>query len=193
MTLQELLQKQNGYLDTATASDMGFSRQSVYEFAKKNNLERVAHGVYASEEAWPDEMYVLSLKNNGMVYSHESALYLHGLMEKEPEKDSVTVRYGYNATHLRKKGLKVTTAKDEFFSLGISSAVTVFGNQVTVYDKERTICDIVRNKEKMDVQVFQTAMKEYMKSKDKKIPILMQYAAQLGVESKIRSYTEVML
>ena len=193
MTLQELLQKQNGYLDTATASDMGFSRQSVYEFAKKNNLERVAHGVYASEEAWPDEMYVLSLKNKGMVYSHESALYLHGLMEKEPEKDSVTVRYGYNATHLRKKGLKVTTAKDEFFSLGISSAVTVFGNQVTVYDKERTICDIVRNKEKMDVQVFQTAMKEYMKSKDKKIPILMQYAAQLGVESKIRSYTEVML
>lgn len=193
MTLQELLQKQNGYLDTATASDMGFSRQSVYEFAKKNNLERVAHGVYASEEAWPDEMYVLSLKNNGMIYSHESALYLHGLMEKEPEKDSVTVRYGYNATHLRKKGLKVTTAKDEFFNLGISSARTVFGNQVTVYDKERTICDIVRNKEKMDVQVFQTAMKEYMKSKDKKIPILMQYAAQLGVESKIRSYTEVML
>lgn len=193
MTLQELLEKQNGYLDTATASNMGFSRQFVYEFAKRNNLERVAHGVYASEDAWPDEMYVLSLKNRGMVYSHESALYLHGLIEKEPEKDTVTVRYGYNATHLRKKGLKVTTAIDEIFDLGISSALTVWGNQVTVYDKERTICDIVRNKEKMDVQVFQTALKEYMKSKDKKIPILMQYAAQLGVESKIRSYTEVML
>ena len=193
MTLQELLKKHNGYLDTATASNMGFSRQSVCDFAKRNNLERVAHGVYASEEAWPDEMYVLSLKNSGMVYSHESALYLHGLMEREPEKYTVTVRYGYNATHLRKKGVKVTTAKDEFFNLGVSSAMTVFGNEVTVYNKERTICDIVRNKEKMDIQLFQTAMKEYMKSKDKKIPILMQYAAQLGIESKIRSYTEVLL
>ena len=138
-------------------------------------------------------MYVLGLKNNGMVYSHESALYLHNLMEREPEKYTVTVRYGYNATHLRNKGIKVTTAKDEFFNLGISSAMTVFGNRVTVYDKERTICDIVRNKEKMDIQVFQTAMKEYMKSNDKKIPILMQYATQLGIESKIRFYTEVML
>lgn len=193
MTLQELLKKQNGYLDTATASEMGFSRQSVYDFAKRNNLERVAHGVYASEEAWPDEMFVLGLKNHGMAYSHESALYLHGLMEREPEKYTVTVKYGYNATHLRSKGLKVTTAKDEYYNIGISSALTVFGNQVTVYDKERTICDIVRNKDKMDVQVFQTAMKEYMKSKDKKIPILMQYAAKLGIESKVRSYVEVML
>lgn len=128
-----------------------------------------------------------------MVYSHESVLYLQGLMEKEPEIYAVTVRYGYNATHLRRKRIKVTTAKNEFFEIGISTAFTVFGNQVKVYDRERTICDIVRNKEKLDVQVFQTAMKEYMRSKDKKIPTLMKYVSQFGIESKIRAYTEVML
>ena len=70
-------------------------------------MERVARGVYLSADAWPDELYLLSLSNSRIVFSHETALFLHGLMEREPKDTSVTVRAGYNASHLRSKGIRV--------------------------------------------------------------------------------------
>ena len=50
-----------------------------------------------------------------------------------------------------------------------------------------------KGKEKTDIQIFQTAMKEYVSSEDKNIPNLMLYASKLKMEDKVRLYTEVML
>ena len=58
---------------------------------------------------------------------------------------------------------------------------------------ERTICDVIRYKEAMDIQVFQYAMKEYMGSVNKNLNHLMTYAKKLHMESAVRTYTEVML
>ena len=70
---------------------------------------------------------------------------------------------------------------------------TPLGNDVRVYDIDRTICDMVLRKDEMDIQVFQTALKEYMSGQSKNIHRLMVYAKLLGIEQKIREYTEVML
>ena len=58
---------------------------------------------------------------------------------------------------------------------------------------DRTVCDIIKVKEKIDIQIFHTAIKEYMKSKSKNLTHLMQYARILRIEDKVRLYTEVML
>ena len=62
-----------------------------------------------------------------------------------------------------------------------------------VYDRERTICDIIRNKKDIEIQTFQTAMKEYMSSKGKNLGSLISYAREFGIEKDVRTYTEVML
>ena len=77
--------------------------------------------------------------------------------------------------------------------MGVVEVQTGFGNKVRAYDKERTICDILRYKESMDVQIFRYAMKEYMSGGQKNLSRLMAYAKKLGVESAMRTYTEVML
>ena len=58
---------------------------------------------------------------------------------------------------------------------------------------DRTICDIIRNKKHIEIQTFQTAMKEYMGSKEKNLNNLTKYAATLGIMEEVRMYTEVML
>ena len=191
--LDEFVKEHNGYLITSILEEKGFSRQSVIQYAKKNNFERVAQGIYISNEIWPDNLYISQLKNKETVYSFETALYLHGLMEKEPAFTNVTVNYGYNATHLKNKGIKVHTAISNIYNIGIESVRTQFGNIVKTYDMERTICDIVKYKKHMDIQVFTTALKEYAKSKDKNIPVLMDYAKKLRVSDKLRTYLEVLL
>ena len=70
---------------------------------------------------------------------------------------------------------------------------TDFGNPVCAYDMDRTLCDIIKNKASMDVQVFQYAMKQYMVSNKKNLNHLGEYAKNLGIESQLRIYTEVML
>ena len=106
---------------------------------------------------------------------------------------SVTVKAGYNASHLRKKGIRVYQVKPDLALLGVMDVQTGFGNMVRAYDMERTICDILRYKESLDVQVFQYAMKEYMASDRKNLNHLMAYAKRFQIESVVRTYTEVML
>lgn len=48
------------------------------------------------------------------------------------------------------------------YELGETVAESGNGNQIVVYDKEWAVCDAVINRKKMDMQMFQTAMKEYM-------------------------------
>ncbi len=191
--LDELVEKGNGYLQTFQVLEKGISKPTLADYVNKRNMERVAQGVYLAEDAWKDELYILHLSNSRIIFSHETALFLHGLMEREPKDISVTVRAGYNASHLRKKGIRVYQVKPEIEELGITDIQTNFGNTVRAYDMERTICDVIRYKEVMDVQVFQYAMKEYMGSIHKNLNHLMTYAKKLHIESAVRTYTEVML
>lgn len=191
--LDNLVENGNGYLCTSQVVDAGVSKPTLAEYVSQRKMERVAQGVYLAEDAWPDELYLLCLSNSRIVFSHETALMLHGLMEREPKTTSVTVKAGYNASHLRRKGIRVYQVKPEIYDLGIVDVQTSFGNTVRAYDMDRTICDILRFKDTMDVQVFQYAMKEYMASTHKNLNHLMEYAKRLGIESAMRTYTEVML
>ena len=62
-----------------------------------------------------------------------------------------------------------------------------------VYDRDRTICDLVLHKQSMDIQFFRYAMKEYMTGSDKNLNHLTLYAEKLHIADKIRMYTEVKL
>ena len=191
--LDKLVEKGNGYLQTFQVLEKGISKPTLADYVNKRNMERVAQGVYLAEDTWKDELYILHLSNSRIIFSHETALFLHGLMEREPKDISVTVRAGYNASHLRKKGIRVYQVKPEVEELGSIDIQTNFGNTVRAYDMERTLCDVIRYKGAMDVQVFQYAMKEYMGSTNKNLNHLMTYAKKLHIESAVRTYTEVML
>lgn len=191
--LKNIVNRKNGYLISSEVINEGISKQQLYSYIKETNMEKVAHGIYVSEDTWVDQLYLIHLRNSNAVFSHETALFLHGLMEREPSQITLTVKFGYNASHLVNNGIRVVTAVDNYFDIGRSVAKTNFGNTVTVYDMERTICDIIRIRKDMDPQVYQTAIKEYMKSSGKKLPVLMRYASFFRIENIVQTYTEVML
>lgn len=192
-TLDKLLENGNGYLTAADTANAGISRTYLYEYVKRNNLERVAAGVYKSADTWLDELYIIHLRNKNVIFSHETALYFHHLSDGEPMEINITVPRGYNAAHLRKQDCRIYTVRNDWFDLGKTELETNFGNKAFVYNKERTICDIIRYKETMEIQSFQTALKEYMHSRDKNLHNLIKYAKIMGIDEKIRLYTEVML
>lgn len=103
------------------------------------------------------------------------------------------MKAGYHSLQLKAEGVKVYTVKKELIDLGITDAQTPFGHAVPVYDMERTICDLVRSRNNMEVQTLQGALKQYTRRKEKNLRKLMQYAAAFRVEKILRQYLEVLL
>ena len=191
--LSNLVELRNGYLSITEAQALGISRTYVQEYISSNGFERVARGLYKSSDVWTDDLYILALKNEKIVFALDTALMLHGLTEREPASIYATVSRSYNASHLIKNGLIVNYVREEWLDLGRTIAKTTYGNEVPVYDMERTICDLVRAKDKKDSQMFAYAMKEYAKTSSKNLPRLMTYAKEFGIEAEIRQYMEVLL
>ena len=191
--LSNLVELRNGYLSVTEAQGLGISRTYIQEYISANGFERVARGLYKSPDVWTDYLYIIALKNERAVYSFFTALMLNGLTEREPSDIFVTVSRAYNASHLRSTGIIVNYVRDEWIDLGRTVAKTTYGNEVSVYDMERTICDILRVRDKKDPQMFVYAIKEYAKSANKNLQRLMKYAKVLGVEAELRRYMEVLL
>ena len=192
-TLQLIAESHSGVLKTSDAVQNGISRPYFLEYIKKNGYDKAGHGIYVSPDYWEDSLYLLQLRFPGTVYSYETALYLLGLSDREPSQYEVTVKRGYNTKNLKAAGLKVYSVKQENFQLGSTTAKTPFGNTINVYGAERTICDILTSRSKVEIQDRQAALKMYVKSAGKDIPKLMEYAKVFKVEKIIKQYLEVLL
>ena len=191
--MDRLVEAGNGYLRASVVREHDISKYTLTKYLKTRGMARTAHGVYAAVDAWPDSYFLLAVRKSRIVFSHESALYLHGLMDREPPATIVTVPEGYNSTHIVRQGVRIIHSNPKRYALGVMKIKTPFGNEVPVYDRERTICDLIRCRKDVEVQTFRTAMREYMSSGKKDLGNLMRYAKELGIEEKVRIYTDVML
>lgn len=191
--LDALIEKDNGYLITSKAVESGVSKPSVSKYIREHGMEKVAHGIYILEDVWLDELFVLQARNKNIIYSGETALYLHGLTDREYSHICFTVPVGYNASHIKNKNKEVHYANAEIIDMGICEVPSSSGNMVRVYDRERCICDLIKDRKKYEIQLYQTAIKEYMSAKEKNLTRLMEYAVRLGVRDAVMMYVEVMV
>lgn len=189
--LQQLIEKNNGYLLSSMVIEKNISKTFLAKYVKENNLERVARGIYVTEDVWPDELYIMQVRNAAVIFSGETALYLHGLIDREYSEICVSVPTGYNATHLKTGNVQVKYASKNSYGLGVCTVPSASGNMVRVYDRERCICDLISDRKKIEVQNFQTAIKEYMLIKEKKLSRLGEYAEKLGIRDEVMKYVEV--
>lgn len=191
--LESLIKENGGVITTRQADTLAIHREYLSEFVRQGKLERVAYGVYITSDIWEDKMLIQQLRKNKMIYSHETALFLHDLTDRDPLSYCVTVPTGYNTSKLKQDGLMVHTIKRELFELGICEEKTSFGNNIRTYNMERTICDIVRDRNQQDAAVMSDALKRYAKRKDKDLNTLMKYSDIFRIEKVLRNYLEVLL
>lgn len=190
--IENILKSNNGIVSTEQIVEAGISKPLFYKYVKDNNMDMLYHGIYAASDAWIDSMYVLFLRCPSVIFSHEEALFIHDLTDREPLVHSVTVKTGYNPSNI-KDIAKVYTVKKDLYDMGRIEVVNSFGNTVPVYNLERTMCDIVRNRSRIEMQDYQSAIKGYLLRKDKDIDQLMRYAKKFKVDKIIKGFMEVML
>lgn len=192
--LEAILAQGSGTITTAQANKAGVSNERLRLLVKSGDLERAAFGVYVQPDEYVDKMYVAQLRRPKIIYSHETALFLHDLTDRDPLGYTVTVptRYG-SVVKLREDGFTVFTIKRELHELGKMELTTMFGHAVAAYSMERTICDCLRSRNKMDIAIVTDAIKRYTGRKDKNLNTLMRMAETFQVSKLLGRYMEVLL
>ena len=194
MSKENELFKNCDYLTPEIARKNGISKARFYKYIHDNELEQVGHGIYIRKDDWVDELYLLHQRCPNAVFSHDEAFYYHGLTDREPLVHTLTIYSGYNAHRLVADGsCKVYSVKRELLNLGKILVTDSCGNQIPMYDLERTICDLVRSRSSIEIQEFNSVLKAYVSRKDKKLNRLMEYAKAFRVQNVIRKYMELLL
>jgi predicted transcriptional regulator of viral defense system len=191
--IQQLLSRGNGMLSASQAVAAGLHRQQLADFVKSGILERAERGIYISPGGLDDALFWMQQRAKKIVYSHETALFLHRMTDHTPIRYSVTVPSSYKASAALKKSCKIYYIKQELVDLGKIERPSGMGNNVIIYDLERTLCDVIRSRNKMDEQIVIEALKNYARSKEKDLHRLYKYAENFGVEKILHQYLEVLL
>jgi predicted transcriptional regulator of viral defense system len=189
----EMLEKNNGFITSAQVTEAGLQRRILSELVAAGKIVRLERGIYALPDVWEDEMYFLQYRYSKGIFSNETALYLHGLSDRTPQAYTLTIPHKYNVQGIKKKNVKVRFVTDEIYGIGIMEMPSPLGNPIRAYDKERTLCDIVKGNNSCDIQLVNQAMKDYAVSPDKDMAKLFEYAERLRVKPKILRYMEVLL
>jgi predicted transcriptional regulator of viral defense system len=192
--LRQIMEVRHGLLLTSDLAKFNIPRTYLSIMEQNGEIERVSRGVYRSVSAFiEDELFTFQSRYSSTIFSHETALYLHGLTDRTPLTYSITVPSGYHSEFLNNSGHKIFYVGRDLFALGVTSMNTPHGNQVLTTDLERTICDIVRSRNQIDIQVRNAALKGYVKNKDRNLDRLYSYAERFRIQSIVREYLEILL
>ena len=185
-------EKENGVITSKEITELGIHRSVLKDFVQSGEIYQYRRGIYVKSDAWEDEFFLLQLKYERGIFSHETALYLLGYSDRCPCKFTMTFPQGYNCHSLKSENVIVKKALKENYELGIIEIKSPCGNMIKVYDFERTLCDCLKG-QGTDVQIINPAMRKYVFSSDINILKLIKYSEQLHVKGKISKYLEVLL
>lgn len=191
--LEKLIQKQHGTVLSADLALYEIPRTYLQMMVAEGKLERVDRGVYVSSDSIEDEMYSMQTKYPKLIYSHETALYLHGLSDRTPFEYSASVPSGYKAVGSVAERCKIYYIKKELHEVGVETARSSHGNPIRTYNVERTICDVIRSRSRVDAQILHEAVKRFVKLTSADLSVLMEYAKKLKIDAVLRNYLEVLL
>ena len=192
-TLKDYIQE-NLVITNKEAEELGYTRHNLSELTKSGQLERLRPGLYQLKGKVIDDFVLISSNSNRIIFSHQTALYLHDLSDRTPNVFHISVPQGYNASHIKNRyeHLQVHYVKKDLYELGKTEIKSPQGNLIPVYDIDRTICDIIIDREKIDKQIFTDALKRYFKSQNKNLRRLIKYSRLFKIEDEIRKYMEVL-
>lgn len=189
----QLAKENNGVVTATILSDKGILRGNLKKLVDEGKLEKTARGVYILPEIWEDEFVNLQARFKKGVFSNETALFLWDLTDQTPNRYDMTFPHNYNLTNVKSEGVNCSRVKQEWYAEGKTQLESPGGNRITVYNMERTLCDILRKRGGINTGIITEAFKRYTARNDKNIPLLSEYAKMFRVEEKVRSYLEVLI
>ena len=192
---KQVIIEKGGIAKTSDFVAAGIPAVDIVNLCNTGYLERIRHGYYqlADGNTSSEEQLIAVLIPKAIICV-ESALFHYGYSDFAPRKWSIAVPRSMSRTKLEVDALALQTyyVQPEIYELG---RVTddFSGVKLSVYDRERTICDCFKYRSRLDHEIFSKALNAYVKDEKKNLQNLSIYAKKLRVYKKVNELMSVLL
>jgi predicted transcriptional regulator of viral defense system len=193
--IDSLFKSHNGIMSTAELQKAKLYYADIQKLLRKGKIEKLRRGYYQlvdsgnlSEAAlinrlFPDAVICLDSALFYLGYSDRTPGEWHLAVDRDARKSRFKLDYPFVKPHY---------FESTYLPVGETTG-EIDGVTVRIYDKDRTICDCLRQANKMDKEIFNKAIQAYINDPKKNVPNLMRYAKILHVEQKVHAWIGVWL
>ena len=189
--IKSLVEENNGILYVKELKKHNIHRQYLKILEEQGYLIRVIKGLYVKYDKDINEFFIMGERYKSGIFSHNTALYFYNLTDRTPMSLDMTfpstIRINDDEASIAPHYIK-----KENHLLGATTLNLEDGTTIRIYDLEITICDIIRDRNKLDPQIFNNAMKEYFKLPKRNLNLLYKYAKKLKIDKILKQYMEVL-
>ena len=188
----EIMKNNNDIITPSKLEKAGISRVYLYNMEKDGLIEKIDRGIYVTKEFIYDEYYLFQFKYPKTIFSHNTALYFNNMTERTPINMDVTICREYNP-HRFKDLVNIYKVSKEIFDLGVVERKSPQGMSIKTYNLERTICDIIKDKNSLDIETRNKVIRKCIKSKDFNANLMFEYAKKMKIYDKVRNHMEAII
>lgn len=192
---KKVFAQHKGVITTSEFLESGFHHKYLKELMDKGYIRKIKRGYYEwiYDEFVSDTTIITRLFPDAVIYLL-SALYLYGYTDRTPNEWHLAVEKGSSRSVFKIKYPKVKPyyITEKYMSIG-KTKINYEGQEIKIFDKDRTICDVVRNEGKIDKEIVNQAITSYVSDSQKNVSNLLKYAKKMRAENKVRTMIGVWL
>ena len=164
----------------------------LLDSARDGDMVRIKRGVYATTEQLANTMVDVEAIVPGGVLCLFSAWNVHGLTTSLPQVYHIAVRRGRKVTLPVFPKLELHHITNTMFGIGVEEQI-ISGYRVSIYNKERCVCDAVKYRNKVGMDVCAEVVNSYLALPDRNLSLLFDYADKLRVRRILEQYIALKL
>ena len=167
-------------------------QQRIIRAGKRGVLVRVRKGVYMLPEALATTMIDVENIIPGGVVCLYSAFRYYGLSTQVPAATCVAISANKKVRLPAFPVIDLYYWQPKYLTIGVSQ-VGIEGKTIRITDLERTVCDAIRYRNKIGLDVCGEVLNDYLAKPERNIGLLNDYARQLRIHKVLTSYMETRL
>lgn len=194
-SLKELFSRHNYVMTTAELTKSKVYYADIKQLLDERLIERVRRGYYHwIQDEGESEVVIINRLFPDAVLCMETALFYYKYSDRNPAEwnFSIDKNVSKRRTNIDYPFIKAYRVAPWLVTLGETEG-EIDSYEVRIYDRDRTICDVLRNMNKIDKEIFNKAVQGYVKDPKKNIPNLMEYAKVLRVQKRVKDLIGVWL
>ena len=193
--VRKTFSKHDNIMTTAQLDSCRIYYADIQQLLNEGFIEKIKRGYYHWTETYGEqEIKIINRLFPDAVLCMETALFYYKYSDRNPAEWNITIdkNVSRSRTNIDYPFVKAYRVEPDLVSLGETKGSINFID-VRIYDRDRTICDVLRNMNKMDKEIFNKAIQGYVKDPKKNIPNLMDYAKVLRVQKRVKELIGVWL
>lgn len=191
MSITDYITQNGGFISSADAKKVSLYNE-LLDGTKKGLIIRVRRGIYAINEGLSKQMIDVDTLVPGGVLCLYSAWSYHELTTQIPQAYYIAVERSRKIIIPDFPPIELSFMSKNIYELGVENT-EIDGFKVKVYNLERSVCDAIKYRNKIGIDVSSEILKNYLARKDCDNTRLYEYANQLRVGKRIDELIKFML